>query len=170
MLLSSPAWKSWQITWYWQAHMVRGSMSGTSGSFLSPHFSSLGILVGDFDCPSDCPSALLLWHFHPVSTSSKEFCRRAMNLTSSNLLNKPFQSMHKEIPKTGWMSEALSGVVCRGLQKSLKLKPCTSIQLNEQAVTRLARFGGPNDRLCMVAATKSIYTIMLDEDGTLAGR
>jgi len=47
--------------------------------------------------------------------------------------------------------------------------PTASIKLDEHAVTRLARFGGPQDRLVAVAASKSIHTLKLREDGSLEG-
>ena len=66
-------------------------------------------------------------------------------------------------------SEVISPSCCRGLQKSSSLRPCASIRLDEHVVTRLARFGKPNERLCMVAAAKSIHTMKLNDDGSLAG-
>ena len=56
----------------------------------------------------------------------------------------------------------------RELQKGT-FRCSISIKLDEYPVTRLASFGDPQDRLCMVAAAKSIHTIELNEDGTLKG-
>ena len=59
--------------------------------------------------------------------------------------------------------------MCRELQKG-SVRCRISIKLDEYPVTRLAVFGDPRERLCMVAAAKTIHTIKLNEDGTLQGK
>jgi hypothetical protein len=65
--------------------------------------------------------------------------------------------------------ETLTVGRCRNLKNDKQVEPSASIKLDEYAVTRLARFGEASDRLVAVAASKSIHTLKLRDDGSLEG-
>ena len=62
------------------------------------------------------------------------------------------------------------GLSCRELQNKNKkqLKPCSSIALDDDVVTRMAR--GPDPMQFAVAAVKSLHTAEIDSDGQVAGK
>ena len=60
------------------------------------------------------------------------------------------------------------GFSCRELKTKTQLKPCSSIALDDDVVTRMAR--GPNPMQFAVAAVKSLHTAEIDSDGQVAGK